>query len=563
MLRPLLLTVCLALPAIAAAQTPARADYQRIQAVRDQVDDLLGKGGEENARTAIALLQGILDDLDRPEVAERGVGYAPLWARNHDARMDLARAYAALGDKQKALDTLEQMQRYVWLPAMPKLLGETAPELKVLHGEPRWEAFVKRAELPARLWKPPLIATPFKERLTVEERIAGLSLYWAEARQHFAWFDHVPDMDWTAVYMEFLPKVMAAETTRDYYRVMMQLAPRLKDGHTNIYPPRELRDEFYARPALRTRKVEDRVVVTEVMSKSLRQRVAVGDEVVSIDGMPVHAYARERVLPVSSASTPQDLDVRMYTYQLLAGHKDQPVRLGLVGADGRTREEVVARSGFADLENEPPFAFRMLPGDIAYLSLDQFETNDAVKEFTRHLPTIMQAKGLVLDVRRNGGGNSTVGLEILSSLVHEPIPMSDGFVRLDYGARRNELIQWRPDHANQSYDRRKKEHFDGPVAVLIGPQSYSAAEDFLVSFDLVKRGPMVGEATGGSTGQPMMVPLPGGGLGRICSKRDTYPDGRAFVGRGIQPTIVVKPTVEDIRKGEDRVLAAAVAALRR
>mgnify|MGYP000636776297 CR=1 FL=1 len=79
----------------------------------------------------------------------------------------------------------------------------------------------------------------------------------------------------------------------------------------------------------------------------------------------------------------------------------------------------------------------------------------------------------------------------------------------------------------------------------------------------MKRGKIVGEATGGSTGQPLMISLPGGGTARIVSKRDTYPDGKPFVGVGIQPNIKVSPTVADIRKGRDTVLEAALLALRK
>ena len=56
--------------------------------------------------------------------------------------------------------------------------------------------------------------------------------------------------------MDYLSKVIAAPTTRDYYRVMMQLAPLLQDGHTNVYAPDALAGEFYSRPPLRTALVE-------------------------------------------------------------------------------------------------------------------------------------------------------------------------------------------------------------------------------------------------------------------------------------------------------------------
>ena len=97
--------------------------------------------------------------------------------------------------------------------------------------------------------------------------------------------------------------------------------------------------------------------------------------------------------------------------------------------------------------------------------------------------------------------------------------------------------------------------------VLTSARTYSAAEDFAVAFDTMQRGRIVGEATGGSTGQPLFFDLPGGGKARICTKRDSYPDGREFVGIGVQPQVAVHPRVADLRAGRDTVLASALALL--
>ena len=78
----------------------------------------------------------------------------------------------------------------------------------------------------------------------------------------------------------------------------------------------------------------------------------------------------------------------------------------------------------------------------------------------------------------------------------------------------------------------------------------------------MQRGKIVGEATGGSTGQPLIVSLPGGLSARICTKRDTYADGREFVGVGVQPQVVVRPSVADYRAGRDTVLEAALTQMR-
>ena len=101
-------------------------------------------------------------------------------------------------------------------------------------------------------------------------------------------------------------------------------------------------------------------------------------------------------------------------------------------------------------------------------------------------------------------------------------------------------------------------HYSGPVVVLSGPATFSAAEDFLVAWKNSGRGKLIGEPSGGSTGQPLFFDLPGGGSARVCTKRDTFPDGTEWVGRGIAPDILVHPTFADVRAGKDTVLEKAL-----
>jgi carboxyl-terminal processing protease len=100
----------------------------------------------------------------------------------------------------------------------------------------------------------------------------------------------------------------------------------------------------------------------------------------------------------------------------------------------------------------------------------------------------------------------------------------------------------------------------GPVVVLIGPKTYSAAEDFVVPLKATKRATLIGTATGGSTGQPLFMKTFGAGV-MICTKRDRFPDGTEFVGVGIQPDILVQQTRRDVAEGRDPALEKAVAVL--
>jgi C-terminal processing protease CtpA/Prc len=100
--------------------------------------------------------------------------------------------------------------------------------------------------------------------------------------------------------------------------------------------------------------------------------------------------------------------------------------------------------------------------------------------------------------------------------------------------------------------------YSKPVIVLTSARTYSAAEDFTMTFIGMKRGAVMGEPTGGSTGQPLVFKLPGGGFGYVVTKRDTFPDGKEFVGIGIQPDIIVRPRIDDFLAGRDNLLIAAI-----
>ncbi len=105
--------------------------------------------------------------------------------------------------------------------------------------------------------------------------------------------------------------------------------------------------------------------------------------------------------------------------------------------------------------------------------------------------------------------------------------------------------------------------FLGPVVVLIGPETNSAAEDFVVPLHAAGRATIVGQKSRGSTGQPLQFSFLDGKIrGRVCTKRDTYPDGREFVGVGIIPDVEVNPSPADIIAGRDVILEKGIDVLK-
>jgi len=97
-----------------------------------------------------------------------------------------------------------------------------------------------------------------------------------------------------------------------------------------------------------------------------------------------------------------------------------------------------------------------------------------------------------------------------------------------------------------------------PTVILIGHNTASAAEDFLIYADNQENMTKIGEPTFGSTGQPLYFDLINGSQARICTRKDTYPDGREFVGYGIKPDIEIKTTIYDYMENKDPVLEKAI-----
>lgn len=426
-------------------------------------------------------------------------------------------------------------------------------------------------------WNSPAIKTPYKPNLSDEEKIAGLSKFWSEAKYNFINFPLVPDLDWDKTYLEFIPKVLATKSTFEYYRVLQMFCSKLKDGHTNVYFPNELDDEIYGRPAIRTRLVEDKVIIVQIFDEKLKNEgLAIGQEVTDIDGIPVKKYAADNVAPYVGESTPQSNDVVVYQRFLLSGAVSKPIELTIKDTKGSTFKKSLPRLKWQDLNkivpNRAPFEMKMLANNIAHVKVNSMVDSDKADQlFADNFAEISKADAIVLDLRENGGGSSGIGYRILAFLTDKPFKGSAWFTR-NYRPAVRAWGQLQEKYGNEAWENSAEslkqmrgentKVYDKPVIVLSSPRTFSAAEDFLVAFKPLKRGLIIGEPSGGSTGQPLFFNLPGGGSARVCSKYDTFADGTAFVGIGVIPDILAKPKISDFIEGKDSILEIALSELK-
>jgi len=475
---------------------------------------------------------------------------------------NLSCCHALLGEPEQALSFLERAAA----SGISDPAGiEKDTDLAGLRDSPRYRKIVERLRSEWALWQGGAPGSAYRDTLSEDERLWGLARVWSEVRYNFANFDRVPDLNWDSLYVAFIPRVRAVLSTQEYYLLLQEMCVPLRDGHTGIQYPGELFARLYSRPPLDTRLVEGRVFVARVLADSLaRLGIRPGLEIVRVDGVPVREYGEQHIAPREPASTPQQRDAVTYEYYLLCGAYKQPVEVEFADARGRTVVRTLRRSYTRILSFAEDLEFRMLPGNVAYVALNSFGNEKVVAVFDSLLPGIRKSNALIIDLRRNSGGNGGYALDILATLTDAPFRISAWKTREYRPLWRAWGLGggWRVD-STSVWANRGKEPFRGPVVVLMGAQTGSAAEDLCVAFDVMKRGEMVGGPTAGTTGQPLLVPLPGGGSVRVCSTRNFYPDGREFVGVGVQPDVVVRETVRDVIAGRDAVLEAALERLKR
>src|SRR4051812_27367116 len=221
---------------------------------------------------------------------------------------------------------------------------------------------------------------PFQENLSEDAKVAGLSRFWMEVKINFPHFAAIADLDWDKTYVDFIPKVRATTSTYEYYRLLQQMCALLKDGHSDVFMPKELAERMEADLPLRIDLIENRVFVTGVESKELEANgVIAGLEILKIDGVPVREYAAMNRRPYVASNSPQHVEVKVYSYQLLAGRRDRPVDVEFRSKEGRVFVKHLTRAPYPDRTTLPIFEYRKLPGNLAYVAINTFNSEDAQK----------------------------------------------------------------------------------------------------------------------------------------------------------------------------------------
>jgi carboxyl-terminal processing protease len=158
-------------------------------------------------------------------------------------------------------------------------------------------------------------------------------------------------------------------------------------------------------------------------------------------------------------------------------------------------------------------------------------------------------RGIILDLRGNGGGYLSTALEVTSEFV------DDGVIMIEhYGDGREEVEEAEEGGLATEI----------PLVVLIDGGSASASEIVAGAIQDRGRGLLVGETSFGKGSVQEWIPLSAdAGAIRVTVAYWLTPDGRQIEEVGLTPDVIVELTEEDVQAGIDPQLDRAIEVLMR
>lgn len=189
------------------------------------------------------------------------------------------------------------------------------------------------------------------------------------------------------------------------------------------------------------------------------------------------------------------------------------------------------------------------PG-LGYLWIKNFsgETSDYTR-IREVLDYFADTRGLIIDLRGNGGGSDRNSELIASHFATETVP----YRRFRYrnGPDHDDFTPWIEDYISPA----GTDPYVKPVLLLTNRSCFSSTEDFILAMRRFEQVQTVGDTTGGGFGNPIFRELPNGWVYRFSHWQMQTAEGECFEGIGLPPDHWQPASPQDTA---DRVLDRAI-----
>lgn len=363
-------------------------------------------------------------------------------------------------------------------------------------------------------------------------------------------------VNWDDIYERYLPRVDATTNDQEFYSLMSEMTSELHDAHTRFSSPEQwksFKKQQGITPGFAVDQVEGQTVVTSVLPGSTAAHAGIqpGMVVLALDGKPVEARLAEILRTPFFSSSEQATHLLLYR-KLLAGPRGSTLRVRLQREDGSIFEPVVARQVYSDL---PDVSTYVLPSGNVYLRFDGFQSS-VTKQFKEALKKYRNSPGVIIDLRRNGGGELLALLSIAGYFFDQKTLFVKDSTRS--GKPLSEFAGLWKLPLQLYVGKRGRQLYSGPLAILIDVRSASSSEVFAAGMQETHRATIIGtQSCGCVLGITKPRIMKGGSVLEISEVLWFTPQGRKLEGAGVMPDRIVNLSLFDLQRRRDAVLAEA------
>lgn len=199
--------------------------------------------------------------------------------------------------------------------------------------------------------------------------------------------------------------------------------------------------------------------------------------------------------------------------------------------------------------------YKQLPGEIAYMYYPSFSSIISEASLDYILAILYNSRGLILDIRDNGGGMLT-NIDVLVGRFIDK-EMTGAYIMHKTGPGHDEFSEPYPIKYKPAAEGRIK--WNGPIVVLTNRSCFSAANTFVSVMKDLPNVTIVGSKTGGGGGMPFTSELPNG-WGIRFSASPLLDKDKKSIEEGIDPSpgCEIHSFEEDLAQGKDAILDFAI-----
>jgi len=281
----------------------------------------------------------------------------------------------------------------------------------------------------------------------------------------------------------------------------------------------------------------------------------IGAELTMRDGMVVVVSPLKGSPAAASGLEPEDIIIEVdgadiqgemlhQVVQKIRGPKGTKVTLTIIRKNEEDSLEIAITRASIHIPSVESEVKETASGSVGYIQLNQFG-EDSVQEMTNALKSLRKndIKGIIVDVRFNGGGFLEGAVQIASMFLKEGKVVT---VERREGEPTNHYVSGRPSDP------------DIPIVILINEGSASASEILAGALQDHKRATIIGKTSFGKGTVQEVFDLPGNASVRITVARWLTPLGKDLGTEGVVPDMEVERSRDEISQQIDPQLDKAM-----